>query len=860
MPYDLVDELRAEIAQGHVLVVVGAGVSIGATAGNPLASWQGLLEDGVDRCVAVRGLDAKWADRVRTEIHSGDMDDLLSAAEKISSKLGFPAGPEYRSWLRDTIGTLEAKNPSVLEALRDFNLPLATTNYDGLLEEVTGFPPVTWRDGDKAIRVIQRKGEGILHLHGYWDEPESVILGIRSYEHILRDGHAQAVLRALQTLKTFLFVGCGEGFADPNFGALLRWAREVFKDSGVRHYRLCKDDELARLRILHKDDHLFPLSYGPDHADLGTFLRKLGEKKDPKPTPVPAAPIPRLPGRPRCFGREDEVRDLVETLLQPSPPPTPILGGPGAGKTTISLEALHDPRVAARFGARRFFVRCDSARSREDLVGEIVRTIGLKPGPDVEVSLLEELTRDPAVLILDSAETPWEGTDKAAVGELIAELASVAGVALVASIRGHERPWGPHWREAIQVGPLQPDAAREAFLEKSGRQFENDPDLDGLLKEVDRLALAIVLLGYRAQGLGNLAELRQQWRDQKTALLQRDEGQGRLESVEISMELSISGSRMTPEARRLLSVLAHLPDGVAVEDLEALLPGKGGGAAQVLRKIGLAFVQGTRMRVLAPVREYLRKRYPPQDEDLNRTIEHFLALAEACESPGWPEDAKAASRLLQELGNLHSMIMLGSGRADPEPAVWAAYSFGKLMMATGRSRASLERADPGPFPRNLGSFSPGGRGMSRAAGPKVFISYAREDYDSAKRVYSELQYRGFGVWLDRESLLPGQDWQAAIEKAIRESDCFIALLSTGAVKKRGYVQKEIRQALDVLDQIPEHHVYLIPARLDDCQPSHRSLLRIHWVDLFPNWSTGMEKILRTLEAFSSAGSRDLGTT
>ena len=52
MSHDLIDDLRAEIAKGHVLVVVGAGVSIGATRGNPLASWQGLLENGVERCVA----------------------------------------------------------------------------------------------------------------------------------------------------------------------------------------------------------------------------------------------------------------------------------------------------------------------------------------------------------------------------------------------------------------------------------------------------------------------------------------------------------------------------------------------------------------------------------------------------------------------------------------------------------------------------------------------------------------------------------------------------------------------------------------------------------------------------------------
>ncbi|MFL6291603.1 MAG: SIR2 family protein, partial [Thermoanaerobaculia bacterium] len=181
MSHELVNDLRAEIAKGHVLVVVGAGVSVAATQGNPLASWQGLLENGVERCVAVRGLDAKWASRVREEIRSGDLDDLLSAAEKVSSKLGFPDSGEYRRWLHDTVGKLELKDRSILDAIRDLGLPIATTNYDGLLEEVTHRPALTWRDGDKAARVIRGVEPGILHLHGYWEAPESVILGIRSY-------------------------------------------------------------------------------------------------------------------------------------------------------------------------------------------------------------------------------------------------------------------------------------------------------------------------------------------------------------------------------------------------------------------------------------------------------------------------------------------------------------------------------------------------------------------------------------------------------------------------------------------------------------------------------------------------------
>jgi hypothetical protein len=175
-------DLRAQIELGQVIAIVGAGVSMGATNGNPLASWTGLLEDGVTRCWEVaQPLPDAWRERVLAEIDSGDLDDLLSAAEKVSSKLDAPHGGEYRSWLRETVGSLKTQHRGVIEALHALGVKLATTNYDGLIEEVTGLPPVTWAEGAKVERVIRDDDQGIFHLHGHWDQPESVILGIRSY-------------------------------------------------------------------------------------------------------------------------------------------------------------------------------------------------------------------------------------------------------------------------------------------------------------------------------------------------------------------------------------------------------------------------------------------------------------------------------------------------------------------------------------------------------------------------------------------------------------------------------------------------------------------------------------------------------
>jgi hypothetical protein len=41
----------------------------------------------------------------------------------------------------------------------------------------------------------------------------------------------------------------------------------------------------------------------------------------------------------------------------------------------------------------------------------------------------------------------------------------------------------------------------------------------------------------------------------------------------------------------------------------------------------------------------------------------------------------------------------------------------------------------------------------------VFISYAREDIEAARRLDEELRSEGLNVWFDERSLLLGQEWK-----------------------------------------------------------------------------------------------------
>ena len=132
--------------------------------------------------------------------------------------------------------------------------------------------------------------------------------------------------------------------------------------------------------------------------------------------------------------------------------------------------------------------------------------------------------------------------------------------------------------------------------------------------------------------------------------------------------------------------------------------------------------------------------------------------------------------------------------------------------------------------------------------PEIFLSYAHEDIGMAKQIYQDLKRYGLDIWFDTESLAVGQLWENAILDAIEESDCFIAVLSSNSMTKKGYVQKELKTALNVIDLFPEDKIYIMPVRINDCLVKNRKLKRYHWIDIFPEseYKSGFKKILQVV--------------
>ncbi len=153
----------------------------------------------------------------------------------------------------------------------------------------------------------------------------------------------------------------------------------------------------------------------------------------------------------------------------------------------------------------------------------------------------------------------------------------------------------------------------------------------------------------------------------------------------------------------------------------------------------------------------------------------------------------------------------------------------------------------------LGLFRPvpaGGFEFVPQTRRKVFLAYAQEDAAAAQRLYDGFLGRGYDPWLDRQKLLPGQNWPRAIEQAIEVSEYFVACFSRRSTVKRGWFQSELRYALDCAQRVPPEAIFLIPVRLEECRVPLRISRDIQYVDLFPDWEQGFRRVVAAMRSAS----------
>ncbi|KAJ6451032.1 P-loop containing nucleoside triphosphate hydrolase protein, partial [Mycena sanguinolenta] len=333
------------------------------------------------------------------------------------------------------------------------------------------------------------------------------------------------------------------------------------------------------------------------------------------------------PPKPKTFhGRETELEDIMKILGQQRPR-VAILGGGGMGKTSLARAALHHSDTLARF-EQRFFVSAEPATTSVELAALIGLHLGLNPGEDLTRAVVQYLAKTPScLLILDNLETVWEPIQsRGDIEEFLSLLTDVKHLGLVITMQGTERPAKVQWTRPflLPLQPLSDAAAQETFQDITDNAYSIE--FDQLLSFTDNMPLAVDLLAHLVdyEGLENVWT---RWKTEKTSLLSI--GHDRRSSLDASINLSISSSRITSDSKELLSLLSILPNGLSDSELvQSKLPIPNILSCKTaLLATSLAY-QNSNKRLLAliPVREHIQQFSPPSPSLVHSLRKYFYAL------------------------------------------------------------------------------------------------------------------------------------------------------------------------------------------------------------------------------------------
>ncbi|NJN68021.1 MAG: TIR domain-containing protein [Chloroflexaceae bacterium] len=114
---------------------------------------------------------------------------------------------------------------------------------------------------------------------------------------------------------------------------------------------------------------------------------------------------------------------------------------------------------------------------------------------------------------------------------------------------------------------------------------------------------------------------------------------------------------------------------------------------------------------------------------------------------------------------------------------------------------------------------------------------------TATALYDRLHQDGFQPWMDKKDLLPGQEWEHEIKRAGRNAHAFLVCVSHHSATRAGFINREIRFALDVVEEQPEGTIFIIPVRLEDTAVPER-VQRWHWCNYFEE--EGYDLLVRAL--------------
>ncbi|KAJ7726114.1 hypothetical protein B0H16DRAFT_1332374 [Mycena metata] len=404
-----------------------------------------------------------------------------------------------------------------------------------------------------------------------------------------------------------------------------------------------------------------------------------------------------LPAEPKIFyGRESELAHILK-LFNQGTPRIAILGAGGMGKTSLAQTVLHHEQIITKYHGNRLFIACDVASSKVELAALIGAHLGMKPGKDLSRAVVQHFSDGPpSLLILDNLETAWElAESRKTIEEFLSLLTDITNLGLMITMRGAERPAKVQWTRPflLPLQPLSQDAAQKMFIDitDEGHSME---EVDQVLFLTGNMPLSISLLAHLVDVEGCSVVL-SRWKTEKTSLI--SEGADRRSNLELSISLSLSSPRIIsmPHSQELLALLSILPDGLSdVELMQSKLPIQDIlGCKVALLRTALAYSDGyKRLKVLAPVREYVAKFSPPTDQIIQPLFKHFHELLELYITNGGKTSAALViNRISSNYSNIQNVLRHGLHPDHPELAnsIYCTCDFNRFSLRIGHGATPL---------------------------------------------------------------------------------------------------------------------------------------------------------------------------
>ncbi|KAJ7192049.1 hypothetical protein GGX14DRAFT_596543 [Mycena pura] len=336
-----------------------------------------------------------------------------------------------------------------------------------------------------------------------------------------------------------------------------------------------------------------------------------------------------LPPAPAIFfGRDKEVDRVVDLIVNDEPASVAIVGTGGIGKTSIALASIHHSKVQEHFQTQRFFLSCEATSTSDSLVQALLKLFGLSvdasssTSPSDTLVLYLQSLASKCLLCLDNLETPWD-SDKDQVETLLVKIVAVRHLTLVITSRDSDRPRGIKWSE---LKPIQPLATEAAIKTWNAISHSHDEFSILLIQAVECIPLAVTLLAQLAQTDSSKA-LWASWNSESTKFIRSDGSESRLNSLDLSIQLSIQSPRLRgcPGAIDFFGVLCMLPQGMPemrISEFEAAFGidfKELRAAIRVLKQCSLAYTLDGFLCVLSPIRQYV-KSHQELTTPLTRTL------------------------------------------------------------------------------------------------------------------------------------------------------------------------------------------------------------------------------------------------